>query len=90
MVDKKELLEIALSCCFGHCEVGIRMEEFAAKIYERGFYAGVEKVAQEIEWRINGAFYADLARKTVYNSPSETLTGETDAYRRADQPIRGD
>jgi hypothetical protein len=60
VVDKKELLEIALSCCFGHCEVGVRLEEFAAK------------------------FYAEFARKTVYNTNSELLTGDTNATRRAD------
>lgn len=73
MVEKEKVLEIALSCCFGHCEVGIRMQEFADKIFELGFYAGVEKAAQEIEWRIDGAFYAEFARKTVYNN---TLTKE--------------
>lgn len=67
MVAKEKVLEIALSCCFGHCEVGIRMQEFAEKIFELGFYEGVEKAAQEIEWRINGPFFAELVRKTVYN-----------------------
>lgn len=74
MVDRKTVLEVGLSCCFGHCEIGTRMQEFADKIFELGFYAGVEKAAKEIEWRIDGAFYADLARKTVYNN---TLTEET-------------
>lgn len=73
MVDRKTVLEVGLSCCFGHCEIGVRMQEFAEKIFELGFYAGVEQAAQEIEWRINGLFYADLVRKTVYNN---TLTKE--------------
>ena len=46
MMDRKLLEAIATECCFGKCEIGVRIEQLADIVWWHGFEAGRQAVAQ--------------------------------------------